>query len=513
MVFRKSLKNLLSAKVPAIYIETTEWERFYAELDRVKDDKIVKRWNPLDGGDFEKIDFVAMVKLIIDGKDRCDIAVIEYADTYLKDDEAAIQLGIILRKLRTRNQQIIFVAPTLCLPKSISNEVAVLDLPLPSRAEIKVILRAVAEEFSIEGVDTANEILDSVQGLSTTEIRNAFAKVAVANGKITADEISDLHEEKEQIIRKSGYLEYIRPDTTMQQIGGLEKLKAWLEQRKIAFGYKAREKKLQLPKGVMLLGIPGTGKSISAKAVASIWDKPLLRLDMAKIFGGLVGESESNMRNTIKVAESLEPCILWVDEIEKGLSGGQGGERDGGTSTRVLGSFLTWMQEKKKEVFIFATANDVSKLPPELLRKGRFDEIFFVDLPDEKARKQIFEIHLSAIDQGHDMVSDELIRETEAYSGAEIESIVHEAHFMAHNEQSDRAKITAKHLLDCTKATIPLARIMCKPIEKLRELAAERYRKASEAKPPKIEGIEGPHFKQETNIFIADRQAGEHDYE
>ena len=522
MAFYNELKIHLEAKIPAIYVETTEWERFEAELSQVCEEtgKKARFWNPstgLDGG--EPTDFIDLIEKIGSLEDeqraneKWDITAIEYADRYLMDSEPdpAIRLGVLIRKLRTVRHQIIVVAPTLCLPVAIKNEFAILDFPLPGRNDIKDIIRATDEDFRLENrIDTANEILDSVKGLSTTEIRNAFAKIAAKNEKITAEEISELVAEKEQIIKKSGYLEYVKADLRMEQIGGLDNLKQWLEQRKIAFGHKAREKKLQLPKGVMLLGIPGTGKSLSAKAIASIWKMPLLRLDMAKIFGGLVGESESNMRNTIKVAESLEPCVLWVDEIEKGLSGGQGGERDGGTSTRVLGTFLTWMQEKQKEVFVFATANDISQLPPELLRKGRFDEIFFVDLPDQLTRKQIFEIHLKSISQEKAPVSDELIGKTEGFSGAEIENIVHEAHFLAHNAdeaRKEKATISASHLIKVAGNVVPLARTMKENIEKLREWADARCRKASDATPPKIDQLGGPKLAQESrNIFMKNKK-------
>ena len=511
MTFYNELKTHIEAGVSAMYVETTEWERLEATVNEVCIElhKKVVFWNPLTGlqNDNDN-DFINVIKKIQKPKEeQWDITVIEYADSYF-DKIPTVMFGVLLRQLRDLRHQIIVVAPELSLPIAIKNEFSILDLPLPDREDIKTILRATAKKVELgEGkYDVANEILDSVRGLGTTEIHNAFAKVAIKNKKITAEEIPQLVAEKEQIIRKSGYLEFVKTDIKMGNIGGLENLKKWLESRKISFGAKAREQKLQAPKGVLLLGIPGTGKSLSAKAVASIWKMPLLRLDMARIFGGLVGESESNMRNTIKTAESLEPCVLWIDEIEKGLSGGQGGERDGGTSTRVFGAFLTWMQEKQKEVFVFATANDISKLPPELLRKGRFDEVFFVDLPDKETRKKIFEIHLKAKEQGKVKPSDELIEKTEGFSGAEIESIVNEAHFMAHNDKKEDTTITAKHLIEATKLIVPLSTTMKENIEKLREWSNDRCRKASNADPPKIASVKGPRLKQEsTNIFMKDK--------
>lgn len=504
MAFYNELKTLIDANVSAIYIETTEWKRCEAEIENCKESKEVKYWNPLTGLDNNDEDFIELIRTIKSKDDNYwDITVIAYADRYFKDDDPTIMFGALLRKLKHLKHQVIIISPKLTLPSAIKNEFAIIDFPLPDREDIKKILNATQLDES--KIDTANEILDAVKGLGTTEIFNAFAKVAVNNQKITAEEIPQLIAEKEQIIRKSGYLEFIHTNIKPENIGGLELLKKWLEDRKIAFSAKAKEYKLETPKGVLLLGIPGTGKSLTAKAIASIWKMPLLRLDMGRIFGGLVGESESNMRNTIKVAESLEPCVLWIDEIEKGLSGGSGGEQDGGTSTRVFGSFLTWMQEKQKAVFIFATANDVSKLPPELLRKGRFDEIFFVDLPNEDIRKKVFEIHLKNKDQAIEP-SDELIKKTEGFSGAEIESIVNESLFMAYNEKdSNKPIISAKHLIDSVKLIVPLSQTMTENIEQLRGWANKRCRPASEGEAPKIPSLEEdtPRLLQEEhNIFI-----------
>ena len=501
MAFYNQLKTHIQANVPALYVETNEWMRFKAELKFCckELEKEVKFWNEFEGLDGKK-DFVEILEYLNSPESKHDITVLEYADNRLGDPDVMRMFAVLLRKMRDEKHQVIVLTSHWSIPPLIQNEIAVLDFPLPDRDDIKKLLEQIKEDFSIE-TDSADFILDTVRGLSTTEIWNAFAKVAVNSEKITAEEIDQLIAEKEQIIRKSGYLEFIRTNEEMSSIGGLEKLKQWLKNRKIAFGHSAREIKLSVPKGLLLLGIPGTGKSLCAKVVAKIWRMPLLRLDMGRIFGGLVGESESNMRQAIKIAESLEPCVLWIDEIEKGLSGG--GERDGGTSTRVFGSLLTWMQEKEKEVFIFATANDVSKLPPELLRKGRFDEIFFVDLPDEKSRKEIFEIHLKRKEQNH-TPSDELLNKTEGFSGAEIEAIVNEACFLAYNNPSSQKKeninITAKNLIDATEPIVPLSTTMKETIESLRKWAKSRCRQASDCEPPQIKSNKGvPQLQQEIN--------------
>uniref|UniRef100_A0A2B4S1S9 Uncharacterized AAA domain-containing protein ycf46 n=1 Tax=Stylophora pistillata TaxID=50429 RepID=A0A2B4S1S9_STYPI len=509
MAFYNQLKTHIQAKVPCIYIETTERLRLQAELKNCcKEENLeIQFWNEFDGIDGEHKEDFKRVLEDLNSKDelKYDVTVFESADLLDQPDNINVvrSLAILLYKMREKKHQIIIVASSWNIPNFIQNEIAVLDFPLPNKEDIKTLLQEAEQNFKID-VDNSNTILETVRGLGTTAIRNAFAKVAIESQKITTEEIEQLVAEKEQIIRKSGYLEFIKTQQEMSAIGGLEKLKQWLENRKVAFGSKARENKLSTPKGLLLLGIPGTGKSLCAKVVSKIWQKPLLRLDMGRIFGGLVGESESNMRQAIKVAESLEPCVLWIDEIEKGLSGGTGGERDGGTSTRVFGSLLTWMQEKQKEVFIFATANDVSKLPPELLRKGRFDEIFFVDLPDKKARKEIFKIHLQRKEQSY-QPTEEILKKTEGFSGAEIEAIIDEACFLAYNEKKEDNNINAQNLIDALENIVPLSITMKETIENLRKWADKRCRKASDAEPPEIRNDKDtPTLKQEIN-FISEQ--------
>jgi len=516
MAFYQEFKNHLEADIPALYVETTEWMRFQNEFKQCSEalNKKYFFWNPLEGivktGDTkegeEHKDPIELLNFIKNENEN-SIFILEFFDRQFEDADVHRMFSIMLRSLRDNKNQVIVVAPTLNLPNTLEKEFAILDFPLPDIKSIRAVLNQVKKDFKLQDgkVDDSGKVLDAVRGLGTTEIWNAFSKVAAYSKQITAEEIPQLIAEKEQIIRKSGYLEFIPTKESMSIVGGLDSLKKWLKDRKIAFGSEARQMKLDAPKGVLLLGIPGTGKSLCAKVIAKEWEIPLLRLDMGRIFGGIVGESETNMRNAIKTAESLEPCVLWIDEIEKGLSGGasSGGERDGGTSVRVFGSLLTWMQEKSKEVFVFATANDVSKLPPELLRKGRFDEIFFVDLPDEKERKEIFNIHLKNKEQELEPTS-ELLKDTEGFSGAEIEAIVKEALFSAHSQNSDKTSIAikVKNLKDAISEMMPLSTTMYETITGLRKWAEHRCRLASNATPPKIKENKGVSLKQEiTNIF------------
>jgi SpoVK/Ycf46/Vps4 family AAA+-type ATPase len=283
-------------------------------------------------------------------------------------------------------------------------------------------------------------------------------------------------------------LEYYEHREEFSDVGGMEVLKDWLVKRRSAFGSRARDFGLPLPKGILLIGVPGTGKSLTAKAVGALWQMPLLRLDVGKIFAGLVGSSEENVRTVIKTAEAIAPAILWIDELEKGFSGtGSSGSTDGGTTSRVFGTFITWLQEKTTPVFVIATANNVHQLPPELLRKGRFDEIFFCDLPDREDRRQIIDIHLRKKNRDPGQFDmEKLIDATVDYSGAELEQAVIAALYDAFDSGND---LDTNSLLKTCSELVPLAITMREMIDQMREWARTRARPASlRAKAPKKEG-------------------------
>ena len=309
------------------------------------------------------------------------------------------------------------------------------------------------------------------------EAENVFAKSLVEKHKFDVDVILS---EKEQIIRKSGILEYYPFNEQISDVGGLDLLKDWMEKRTVAFTEKARDFGLPPPRGVLLLGVQGCGKSLSAKAIGALWRLPLLRLDVGRIFGGIVGQSEENMRKAIRVAESVSPAILWLDELEKGFSGTQSsGQSDGGTTSRVFGTFLTWMQDKKAATFVVATSNDVTSLPPELLRKGRFDEIFFIDLPSKNERIDIFRIHLRKRKRNpEDFDLTRLADATPGFSGAEIEAVVIES---LYNAFDDTTEMTTDSIIKAAAQTVPLSMTMRERIEDLREWAEQRARQASSA--------------------------------
>ncbi|HJP83187.1 MAG TPA: AAA family ATPase [Fimbriimonadaceae bacterium] len=401
---------------------------------------------------------------------------------YMRDNRVVRLLRDLALRLRGKAQTLVIMGPSLSLPTDLEKDITVVDFALPSSEEIDKKLSEVTDAVKEnKNVDTKlpslerEIIVKSAQGLTMDEIESVFARSLVEKKKFDVDVVL---EEKKQIIRKSGLLEYYPAQNQMSDVGGMELLKEWLAKRTNSFTDKAREFGIPAPKGVLILGVQGCGKSLIAKAIAAHWNLPMLKLDVGRIFGSLVGQSEENIRKAIKVAESVAPCILWADEIEKGFAGASGGAvSDSGTTARVFATFLTWMQEKTAPVFLIATANNVSQLPPEMLRKGRFDEIFFVDLPDKSERKDIFAIHLKK--RGRELKKfklDALADATFGFSGAEIEQVIVGALFVAFDAGRE---LSQKDLMDEAKVVVPLSRMMEEDIAEIREWARMRTRPAS----------------------------------
>jgi ATP-dependent 26S proteasome regulatory subunit len=392
----------------------------------------------------------------------------------------------LVPELKGTARTVLWLSPILQIPPELQKDVTVVDLPLPSEDEYRQALDRLVKQVSANptvtiGLDEAgaDAIVKACQGLTRSEAENALAKAIVAQQGLTGRDVKSILEEKEQIIRKSGILEYTAAVEDFGGIGGLNQLKAWLRQRNEGFSQKAKDFGLPNPRGVMLVGVPGCGKSLCAKAVASEWQKPLLKFDLGRVFAGLVGESEERMRKALAVAEGVAPCVLWIDELEKGLAG-IGGSGDSGVATRVFGTLLTWMEEKTKPVFVVATANNISQLPPELLRKGRLDEIFFVDLPTPKIRAEILMIHLGRRNRAptdYDIVA--LTHATDEFSGAELEDVVVNALFEAYS--SPEKQLKTEHLLKAARETIPLARSRKRETDTLRQWAATNCRPAATA--------------------------------
>lgn len=353
---------------------------------------------------------------------------------------------VTVLKASSNPKSVVFLSPTVVLPNELQKDITILDFDLPTIDEIKSMLDEmiyVNEQSGRIDMDLneseKEKICKAALGLTLQEAENAFARAMVEDGKLNIDDIEVVLEEKCQVIKKTGILEFIKSDLKMEDVGGLENLKRWISKRNKSWLDSAQKYNLPAPKGVLITGVPGCGKSLTAKAISAMWQLPLLRLDMGKIFSGVVGSSEENMRKAIKTAEAVSPSILWIDEIEKGF-GGASSSGDSGTSMRIFGTFLTWMQEKTKPVFVVSTANNISNLPSELLRKGRFDEIFFVDLPTKNEREDIFRLHLKKRLTNEEVceeisITEELLSNladlTEGFVGAEIEQAVIAALFEA----------------------------------------------------------------------------------
>jgi SpoVK/Ycf46/Vps4 family AAA+-type ATPase len=382
---------------------------------------------------------------------------------------------------------LIIISPVLTVPVELEKEFVVIDYDLPVFEEMSELLEGIIEVVSASqdvvvdlNPETKERLIKASLGLTRSEAENAFARAIVLDKRLDKDDIDKVLEEKKQAIRKSKLLEYYEAREDFGNVGGLDSLKDWLSKRSVAFTQKAIEFGLPQPKGILLIGVQGCGKSLTAKAVASLWKMPLLRLDIGAVFSGIVGSSEENMRRAIKAAETLAPIILWIDEIEKGLSGVQSSTfSDAGTSARVFSTFLTWLQEKTAAVFVIATANNIQLLPPELLRKGRFDEIFFVDLPSVEERKEIFKIHIKKKKRDPDKFDlDNLASQASGYSGAEIEQAVIASLYDAFLENRD---INTTDILKNIKVSIPLSVTMKEGIEQVRNWAKDRARCASSA--------------------------------
>jgi SpoVK/Ycf46/Vps4 family AAA+-type ATPase len=410
---------------------------------------------------------------------------------YLSDAGVARKLRDVASAIKASYKTVVLISPTMKLPFELQKDITVIDFDLPDVTDLEKLLDARIQELKQSGnieihVDpqAKERILAAARGLTLNEAENVFAKTLVMARKLTDEEIPIILSEKEQAIRKTGMLEYYHPQEQFEDVGGLDLLKSWLLKRTSAFGERAKEFGLPSPRGVLLLGVQGCGKSLCAKAVATLWRLPLLRLDVGRVFSDLVGSSERNVREAIKVAESVAPCILWVDEIEKAFAGTQSSAfSDAGTSARVFGTFLTWLQEKEAPVFVIATANNIHLLPPELLRKGRLDDIFFVDLPTRAERVTVFAIHIRR--RGRDPAKfdfDKLAAASEGFSGAEIEQAVISALFDVFEAKGD---LTTGAVLNSIGSTVPLSTTMKEDIDGLREWAEGRARRASaEASEP-----------------------------
>lgn len=501
-IFQRDFSDLVNAGFPYVYISSYEEERVLQQIRRASETdgliKVKRRifvWAQSTGfvSDDSMINGTSDPHKAISYIEKCD----ENAIFILKDFHVFFgsergthmdfnlvrMLRDILVHLKVNRKTVVFLSPRLVIPEDMEKEISILDFPLPSEDEIEEVLNELICGLDTQAVhltsDEKKQLVSAALGLTIQEAENAFCRAIVRNKGLDSKALQIVHEEKNQAVKKTGVLEFVNTDLVLDDIGGLENLKKWLLRRNNAWSEQAKRYHLPAPKGVLITGVPGCGKSLTAKAMSAIWGLPLIKLDMGKIFGGLVGSSEENMRKAIATAEAVAPCVLWVDEIEKGFTGLKSGG-DSGTSARVFGTFLTWMQEKTAPVFVIATANDISALPPELLRKGRFDEIFFTDLPTRSERAKIFDLHIRKRTENSEIAHNiqitpeccyELADLTKGYVGAEIEQIVIAAMYEAFYNGRGLEK---EDLIKCIRETVPLSATQKEQILSLREWATER---------------------------------------
>jgi len=389
------------------------------------------------------------------------------------------ELRNLARELCRSRSVIILLNYALVLPPELQQETTVVYFPLPRGQEIDDLIRQTVapDKLRVSGLGW-EQLIKACQGLSRTRIRRVLARSLAAKQQIDETDIDEILTEKQQAIRQTQFLEFYSGKESLKNVGGLANLKQWVRARRDAFTEEARQYGIPNPKGLLLVGIQGTGKSLSAKTIAYEWRLPLLRLDVGRLFGSYIGESEGRVRQMIELAEAVAPCILWIDEIDKGFGDMNNGlDSDSGTSRRVFATLLTWMQEKQSAVFIVATANNVRSLPAELLRKGRFDEIFFLSLPTEQERQEIFRVHLQRLRPNRLREFDLalLAKKTANFSGAEIEQVILDAMHLAFGRGTIGARqdFTTRDLLQAIEETSPLARIAADQITMLKGWAAQ----------------------------------------
>ncbi len=501
MSFREELSLLVRSRYPLIYIPTREEERAEAAIAQCAQEiggaRAIYTWdyvdgyqgNPNDQGFGRRNPLQALELIEKLPATAAAIFVLKDYHRFLDDIAISRKLRNLLKLLKAQPKNIVILSAQITVPDDLSSSITILEFPLPDtheiRGEVERLLSATSSPLSSRDTD---ELVRSCQGLALERIRRVLARGIAAHGTFEPEDIDLILEEKRQTIRQTQILEFYPASEKISDIGGLDSLKDWLIKRGGAFSQRARQYGLPHPRGLMLVGIQGTGKSLTAKAIAHHWHLPLLRLDVGRLFGGLVGESEARTRQMIQLAEALAPCILWIDEIDKAFAGFDG-RGDSGTTSRVFGTFITWLAEKSSPVFVVATANNIQALPPEMLRRGRFDEIFFVGLPSQEERQAIFSVHLSRL-RPHNLASYDLSRlayETPDFSGAEIEQSIIEAMHIGFSQNRD---FTSDDILEAVSQIIPLARTAQQQIEALQDWAAAGRARLASRQTPLADRIE-----------------------
>lgn len=473
--------NIINRLAKKTYREVYEWDNSTGFMKWNEVEGEIKKICILErGGDLEKT--LNIIKE--DDELQEKIFVIKDAHHFLDDPKIISLLKDISHKILLGLEATIFiVSPKVVIPCEIDKYTTVVEMGYLNEDEIEEIIDEFIEEYEINNISKLlkEDMKSAFKGLSEFEVKNILALSYADDGGFSKSDLKLVHEQKKQIIKKSNILEMIELKEGLDDIGGLESLKKWVKKKAVVFNNleKARKFGVDMPKGVLIAGMPGCGKSLNAKAIAKLFDVPLLRLDMGRLLGKYVGESEENMRKAISLAEAISPCVLWIDELEKAFAGigdGSGNE----VTTRLFGNFLTWMQEKKSPTFVVATANDILKLPPELMRKGRFDETFYVGLPNDNERRKVFEIHIGKrrkSDLGSIDIS-KLVEKTKGFSGADIEGVVKDAVEAAFSNNKDR--LTTQDIINAIDNTTSLSELMKDTLENMaKEYKDRKFKNAS----------------------------------
>ena len=471
----EELKLIVSSGYPLVYLLTPEEERGQRlVVDALKGAGLkVGMWSSTGGA--KKQDRLMDPEQLLKSLNKVGAGATVLLDfhVFLDRPEVLRRIRDLIPVLSRNGHTLVVLSPMLVMPEELEKDITLLELPLPTREELDALFRRIcAQEKIVFPEDFVDSVVRAARGLTENEARRVFTKALRKGGGFKLDDVGLIIEEKKKSIRKSDVLEYFDLEEDLGQVGGLGEVKRWVKDRSRAFDEEAARYGLPAPKGLLLIGVQGCGKSLTAKAVAGTWKLPLVRLDLSAVFGS--ASPETSMHRAMVVAESLAPVVLWVDEIEKGFGDMSG---PGGNATRVFGSFVTWLQEKRLPVFVVATANEVSNLPPELLRKGRFDETFFVDLPDVHERKSILGIHLAKRDREVNKFDlESLARQTEHFSGAELEQGVVAGMYRAFGEKRE---VTTDDIGKELGEIVPLYATFEEKIKVLRDWARTRTRRAS----------------------------------
>jgi ATP-dependent 26S proteasome regulatory subunit len=491
---KEELGILVKAQYPLIYLVTSEEERAEEAISKIAQlntqhrrvfvwtvtHGMIELGQPRQTSQHNTVSPEAAIEWVVRQREG-GIYIFKDLHPFITSAPVTRWLRDAIASFKGTEKIIILMSPLQEVPIELEKDVVVLDFPLPDMGELDTVLSQHLGKNQNRRTTTEirEKLLKAALGLTKDEAEKVYRKAHVKANKLTEDEVEIVLSEKKQLIRRNGILEYIEEDETINAVGGLEELKKWLKQRSNAFTERARGYGLPQPKGMLILGVPGCGKSLIAKTTSRLWSLPLLRLDMGRVYdGSMVGRSEANLRNALKTAESISPAILFIDELDKAFAGGTGSaDSDGGTSSRIFGSFLTWMQEKTSPVFVMATANRIERLPGEFLRKGRFDEIFFVDLPNSEERQDIFNIHLTKRRSDISRFDlEQLAKVSDGFSGAEIEQALIAAMYEAFAQDRE---FTQLDIIAAIKATLPLSRTMTEQVTALRDWARQRARPAS----------------------------------